>query len=71
MPDKKFLKTIRSQCSKYGIVMIMDEVKTGSLHRQRRRAEHSSPGRSGDLRQSAGQRLPGRAIGGKREIDDG
>jgi glutamate-1-semialdehyde 2,1-aminomutase len=29
MPSPEFLKTIRSLCDQYGIVMVMDEVKTG------------------------------------------
>jgi glutamate-1-semialdehyde 2,1-aminomutase len=29
LPQKNFLKFIRKQCDKYGIVMILDEVKTG------------------------------------------
>jgi glutamate-1-semialdehyde 2,1-aminomutase len=29
LPQKNFLKFIRNQCNKYGIVMILDEVKTG------------------------------------------
>jgi glutamate-1-semialdehyde 2,1-aminomutase len=29
LPEKNFLQIIRQQCDKYGIVMILDEVKTG------------------------------------------
>ena len=29
LPQKNFLQVIRNQCDKYGIVMILDEVKTG------------------------------------------
>ena len=59
MPAKGWLQHIRKLCDEYGIVMILDEVKTGfRIAPGGRTAVLWGAGRSGDVCQSDGQRLP-------------
>jgi len=69
MPQPGFLERIRALCDEHGIVMIMDEVKTGFRIAKGGAAELF--GVHGDLStfaKSMGNGFPVAAIGGKREI---
>jgi len=69
LPEPGFLELIRSLCDEYGIVMIMDEVKTG--FRLAPGGAQEFFGVVGDLATYAkalGNGFPIAAIGGKREL---
>jgi glutamate-1-semialdehyde 2,1-aminomutase len=69
MPEPGWLELIRSLCDEYGIVMIMDEVKTGFRIALGGAQEYF--GVTADLAtyaKSMGNGFPIAAIGGKREI---
>lgn len=70
-PSADWLPTIRKLCDEYGIVMIMDEVKTG--FRIGKGGAQEYYGVQGDLAtyaKSMGNGYPVAAFGGKREIMD-
>lgn len=70
-PQAGFLEFIRQQCDEYGIVMIMDEVKTG--FRVARGGAQELYGVLPDLAtyaKSMGNGYPVAAFGGKREVMD-
>ncbi len=69
MPEPGWLELIRRLCDEYGIVMIMDEVKTG--FRLAKGGAQEFFGVTGDLATYAkamGNGYPAAAFGGKREI---
>jgi glutamate-1-semialdehyde 2,1-aminomutase len=69
MPQPGWLELIRSLCDEYGIVMIMDEVKTGFRIAPGGAQEYF--GVEGDLvtyAKAMGNGFPIAAIGGKREV---
>jgi len=69
LPEAGWLEHIRSLCDEYGIVMIMDEVKTGFRISKGGATEYF--GVEGDLMtyaKSIANGFPLAAIGGKREI---
>ncbi len=69
MPEKGFLEAIRALCDKYGIVMIMDEVKTGFRIAKGGAQEYF--GVKSDLvtyAKSLGNGFPIAAIAGKEEV---
>jgi len=69
MPDAGFLETMRSLCDEYGIVMVMDEVKTGFRIAKGGAQEYF--GVQGDLvtyAKALGNGFPIAAIGGKEEV---
>ena len=70
-PQDEFLKFIRARCDEYGIVMIMDEVKTG--FRVAKGGAQELFGVTADLATYAkalGNGYPVAAFGGRREIMD-
>ncbi|MDK1029023.1 MAG: guanitoxin biosynthesis PLP-dependent transaminase GntE [Anaerolineae bacterium] len=70
-PAKDWLSTIRKVCDQYGIVMIMDEIKTG--FRIAKGGAQEYYGVKGDLATYAkalGNGYPVAAFGGKKEIMD-
>ncbi len=70
-PSNEWLPTIRKVCDQYGIVMIMDEVKTGFRIGKGGAQEYF--GVQGDLAtyaKSMGNGYPVAAFGGKKEIMD-
>lgn len=69
MPQKGFLKHIRKLCDKYGIMMIMDEVKTGFRIAKGGAQEYFNV--KADLvayAKALGNGFPIGAVGGKKEI---
>ncbi len=69
MPKKGYLELVRSLCDQYGIVMIMDEVKTGFRIAKGGAQEFFKV--KGDLvtyAKALGNGFPIAAIGGKKEI---
>jgi glutamate-1-semialdehyde 2,1-aminomutase len=69
MPEPGFLEGIRQQCDEYGVVMLMDEVKTG--FRLARGGAQEFFGVTADLvtyAKAMGNGYPVAAFGGKREI---
>ncbi|MCB0201501.1 MAG: aspartate aminotransferase family protein [Anaerolineae bacterium] len=69
MPNDQFLKAVRGVCTKYGIVMIMDEVKTGFRIANGGAQEYFKM--QADLvtyAKALGNGFPIAAIGGKRDI---
>lgn len=69
LPEKDFLHFVRKQCDKYGIVMILDEVKTGFRIANGGAQEyyHLKPDLA-TYAKSLANGYPLAALGGKREI---
>ena len=71
LPEPGYLEAVREITRRHGIVLIFDEVKTGSRDRRRRR-DRAFRGRArhGDARKDARRRAPGRRDRRKRGGDE-